>query len=87
MPNDDELQRFQSLQKKVERLKTDKSKAEGALEQLKKQLADDFDCDSVEEAEKLIDELEAKQKADEERFQKDLHEFEKTYGDQLEAIS
>lgn len=68
------------LKKKVENARDEKSRAEGALQQLQARLKDEFGVKNEEEAEKLLD----KMKGELEKVRKDLDkvvtELEDTYG-------
>lgn len=46
---------LQELRKKIDKAKSEKARAEGAIEQIEKQWKDDFDCDGVDAVKKLID--------------------------------
>lgn len=73
------LQKYTELKEKVDKAKRERDRAAGALEQAEKQLKEQFDCNSLEEAEEL---LEAKQKDEaraEKKFEKAMTEFEEKW--------
>lgn len=76
--------KFLALKKKVERLKTEKDKAQGAADQLKKRLLDEFDCSTVAEAKQLLAKLERETNEAEKKFQKSYREFEEEFGEHFE---
>lgn len=59
---------IEELKAKIEAAKTKKSKAEGAIEQLKTQLKKDFDITDLEQIPVKLTEYEAAIKRDEERL-------------------
>ncbi len=73
------LERYQELQKDVERSQRRLDRAEGALGQLKERLADEFDCKDVKEAEKLAADMKKKLATAEKAFTKSLEAFEKEW--------
>ncbi len=74
------LERYQELQKDVEKSQRQLDRAEGALEQLKERLADEFDCKGIKEAEKLAADMKKKLATAEKTFTKSLEAFEKEWG-------
>lgn len=77
------VEEFQRLKKRVDKLRADVSRAEGALEQLLARLTTDFDCEDLESAELLLEELELKAKREEESYNRALQEFNEKWGDKL----
>lgn len=51
------LRELTNLKESAERLRRKADQTEGALEQVKKQLVEEFNCDNVEYAEKLLKRL------------------------------
>ena len=78
-----ELEKLARLKKKAATLQREADKAQGRLESLQAQLKEDFDCDTVKEAETLLEELEAEEKAAGKAFKKALAKFEKEWGEVL----
>jgi predicted nucleotide-binding protein (sugar kinase/HSP70/actin superfamily) len=48
---------FQKLLRKVEKIKQEKSRADGALEQVLKRLKEEFGCKSLTDAKRLLEKL------------------------------
>ena len=63
------------LKKKIKRLKSEKDKAQGRIEQLLKTLKKDFNCITLEEAESLLNQTEKEQKHLEKKYEKALASF------------
>ena len=80
----DLLDRYQKMKRKADELRREADRAEGALEQLMEKLKEDFDCDTLEEAEQLSKRLEKEAKEAEEQFDVAVEEFEEEWGDELE---
>lgn len=77
------LQRFERLKQQADTLQRDVSRAEGALEQLKKDIKKEFDCDTIKAAEALLKKLEWDAQQAEEKFDKALADFEEQFGELL----
>lgn len=74
------LQKYMDLKKSVKEAERKANQAEGALQQVTKQLKKEFGCTSLEAAERKLKLLEKqKQKADIE-FENDVAEFEEDWG-------
>lgn len=80
-----DLKRYTELKRQVEQAQKAADRAEGALEQLEAQLKKDFNCSSIEEAEKKLKTLTREQQEAEEDFQTALEAFEEKWNDKLEA--
>ena len=80
-----DLKEFTRLKSKVDELQCRKDRATGALEQLRKQLKDEFDCESVEEAQKLLAKMEKEESKLEKDFDISLKEFNEKYGEMMEG--
>lgn len=78
------LDEYTSLRREVERKQREADRAQGALEQVKKQLKEEFACTSLEEAEKLLRQLERKCEKQEALLDKELAEWKKKYGGSLD---
>ena len=83
MPID--LKKYQQLKDKVDQAQRQADKAAGALDQLMQQLKKEFDCDSLEEAEKLKTKLQKEEVKKEKEFTDALEEFERQWGDKLKG--
>jgi len=73
--------RLSKLNDKVEQAKSLKDKAEGALEQLKKEILEHFGCSTLEEAEQKLREMNKELDVLEEALNEDLTELEKDFHD------
>lgn len=83
MPLD--LARFNRLKESADDAKRETAQAEGALRQLMRQLKDEFDCDSLEEAEEKAAKAERDAAKAEKKYETALTEFEKKWGGKLEG--
>ncbi len=77
MSRKDPLKTYAELKEEVAQTKTERDRAEGALERALKDLATEFDVSSVKIAKKLLDELTRKAERQEAAFAAALEEFEK----------
>lgn len=78
-----DLKRFERLKRAVDNAKSEADRAEGAFEQQIKKMKDDFDCDSLEKAEKKAEALDKKASKAEKLYEKALKEFEEEWPDIL----
>ena len=78
-----DLKEYQKLKDKSEKAKADFSRAEGALSQQMKKLEEDFDCDSIEKAEKLLTKLEKEEKNAEKEYEKEFTTFKEKWEEKL----
>ena len=78
-----QLDKLSKLKKQAESAQREADKAQGALEQILSQLKEDFDCETLEDAETLLDKLGEKERTKAEAFDTALAEFEEKYGDKL----
>ncbi len=81
-----DLEKYQALKARVDELQSEKLRAQGALQQIKKQLVKEFGC-NLAEAESLLADLEKEHKQMEKEFETELKRFEKQWGELLEAES
>ena len=79
-----DLKEFQRLQDKVARLQREADKAEGALAEQMRRLKDGHGCESIEQAEQLLGELEEEQVAADKQFAKAAETFERRWKEELE---
>jgi DNA repair exonuclease SbcCD ATPase subunit len=70
-----DIKEFERLKDKVERAKRELAKAEGALEEVMGQLKSTYGCTTIEEAEKIYEELEEKTIKLEKVYEKKLKQF------------
>ena len=80
------VDRFNELKKSADDARRAAAQAEGAQRQLMQQLADEFDCQTLETAERKAAKLEKEAKAAERRAEELLAEFEETWGEKLKAL-
>lgn len=78
-----DLKKFQELRTRSEELQREQSKAEGALEQLKKELKAEFGVDTIKGAKQLLVQLEKEEREAEEEFKQALEAFEAEFGELL----
>lgn len=79
-----DLNKFNLLKKEVEKAERDQNKAAGAVEQLRKQLREEFDCDDLKEAETLLAKLEKEGLVLEKDYNKKLVEFEGAFAGRID---
>lgn len=75
---------FKSLRTKVERLAQEKARAEGVMGTLLERLSTEFDVESVQEGEKLLETLRVKAKKEKKKLDQAIQKFEERWGDVLE---
>ena len=80
-----DLPRFNSLKSSADAARREAAQAEGALRQLMRQLKDDFDCDTLEEAEAKAAKAERDAAKAERKAETAMAEFEKQWGEKLEG--
>jgi len=78
-----DLKRYNELKEKVEDTQKKADRAQGNLDQIMKQLKNDFDCDDLEEAKAILDKLEKELEETESEFDEAISEFEEKWGDKL----
>ena len=78
-----DLKRYNELKEKVEDIQKKADRAQGNLDQIMKQLKNDFDCDDLEEAKAILDKLEKELEETESEFDEAISEFEEKWGDKL----
>lgn len=81
-----DLGKVEQLKKKTKKLESKVNRAEGELDGLKKQLVKEFDCDSLEEAEELLEKLEQEEKEAQEEFDEAYNEFTDKWEDVLGEV-
>ncbi len=78
------LECYEALKRKVDRLQRDHDRAEGALDELLAQLKADHNCDSVAQADKLLKRLGKEEKRLCSEFEQVVEEFETEWAEQLD---
>lgn len=66
---------YEKLKNKVERAKQDASKAEGALEQMMKNLESEFGCKDLNDAKELLAKLQKKEAKAKKKYEQALADF------------
>jgi len=74
---------FERLKSKVESIKRDVAKAEGALAEQMKILKKDHGCETLEDAKILLDDVEEKAEKANEKYESVLEKFKDKWGDEL----
>jgi len=77
----DYVKEYIDLKRKIETTQQSIDKAKGALEQLLKNLKQDFNCETVEEAEEKLKTLQEEQLKLEEQFNEELKNFKKKWNE------
>ncbi len=72
-------EQFKKLKREVEETKAAAERAQGAFDQIMKQLKEEYGCKTIREAEKLRDELGEKRDRAEAVFNKSLKAYEKKW--------
>ena len=78
------ISKYVKLKEQVDEAKSDADKAEGALNQIMKQLKTDFDCSSLTTAEKKCKQLKKQAKEAEENFDNAVEEFTEKWVEELQ---
>lgn len=78
-----DLQRYNDLKEKADRLRRDADRAAGAEDQLKKRLKVEFDCDTVGQAKILLENLEQELGRTKAEYEKATDKFEAAWDKQL----
>ena len=78
-------QEIKAWSRRIAALGKEAAKAEGAVEQFTKQLLEEFECGSIEEAEQLLEELESQKQKQEQRVSSLKSKFEKKWKDVLQS--
>ncbi len=73
------IQKYMELKRKVEKAQQKADKAEGALEQVMKQLKEEFDCPTLESAKKKLKLLKAQEEKAKDAFEEAVEEFEEKW--------
>lgn len=73
--------KFRELKQAHENARTEAERAEGALIQVMSQLKQDFDCDTLEEAQEKLRRLQKQQAREETELDKALVDYEKSWGE------
>ena len=80
------VEEYQKLKKRVETVRREHDKAQGALEQTMKRLKEEFDCDSLKEARQLHKRLKREAAEAAEKFDGALAEFQEKWEGVLDGF-
>jgi len=78
--------KFAKIKEKVDRLKREADKAEGAYEELLRVLKRDFDCDNLDDAKELLERLIRQEQKLKAKLEKSMAAFKDKWDDQLREI-
>lgn len=78
-----QLESYLSLKKQVENLRREHDQADGALDQLRGQLQDKFQCKTIKEARKLLESKRVNLEVLERKSKGLMEEFESKHGGKL----
>lgn len=67
---------YRKLKREVEQAKAEAERAQGALEQLMRRLGEEFECEDLKEAKRLLMDLQEKKEKAERAFDKALKDYE-----------
>ena len=76
--------KYQALKQKAENARKSIQRAEGALSETLKRMKTEFGCDSLEDAEKLLEEMRSDLKDLETSYNSKVKAFEEKWGDLLQ---
>ncbi len=85
MSSDQTLKKYMRLRKDVEIAQQRKDRAQGALDQLMKNLEKDFKCTSLKQAQKKLTNLQKQEEEAKEEFVEAMEEFEEKWEDKLQG--
>lgn len=78
-----DLRQYEVLKRDVDQLRKRVDRGQGAFDQLLTRLKEDFDCDSLEEAEALEQKMEGDYKQLQDEAEREMMEFQEEWGDKL----
>lgn len=81
-----DLNEYNYLKQKIDKLKTQAERSRGALEQKLKELRTKFNCESIDEAVKLLKNLKEEATVAEKSYHEALEEFKRQWGDRLSEL-
>ena len=79
------LKDLEKLKRKADDLRQQRDRAQGRLEETEKRLKEEFEVDSLKDAEKLLEKLEKEETVAKEKFDDAMEDFEEKWGDKLEV--
>jgi len=81
------LVEYNKLKETADKAQRDSDRATGALQQLRDRLKKEFDCDTIEAAEKLLAKWEKEEAVACKELNRKISEFKEQYNDELGADS
>ena len=81
-----DLPEYEKLKRKADRLKAEAERAAGALEQTMARLKEEFDCDTLADAEELLAVKKREEAKAKEGYEEELGAFKEEWGERLEAV-
>jgi len=79
----DVVEEYRNAKKRVQELNAERDRAQGAIDQQMKTLQADFGVSSIEDAEKLLKDLERQESEVKEEFETSFDSWKDKYGDKL----
>lgn len=76
--------KYEEAKRLVQNLEREQQQAEGALSEALKRLEEEFQCDSLEQAQELLERLVDEESELRERFEGEMRKFVKRYRNKLE---
>ena len=83
--NDEVLKKYMRLKKDVETAQQRANRAQGALDQLMKDLEKDFDCSTLKQAQKKLEALETEEEEAREEFEEAVEQFDEKWNSKLQG--
>lgn len=77
------IEKLGKLKTKIEEIRSSADRAQGALDAIMKELEEEYECSSIEEARELLDKLKKKSAASQKEFDDLMVAFEEKWGDVL----
>ena len=71
-----DLEQYQEMKDKIDKLQRDKDRAEGALSEMMKELNDKYECTTIEEAEQLALQLKREARQLEKDYEEAMEQFQ-----------
>ena len=84
MPID--VQKFEQLKARVDKLQREKDRAEGALSQLTERLQTEYDCETVDDAKQKLADLKKKSATKEKSYGQALAVFDKSWSENFKGV-
>ena len=78
------IERYKELKAKVDRLRREHDRAEGALEQAMLKLKEQYDCKTLEEGKIVLSKMEKDCKRKRSKYDKAMERFDEEWGERLE---